>query len=405
MTRAAGQVNEHAADDLEELLREPLTDAAKRETETFANNAHGRESRVVLFGAGGLGRRTLAGLRASRLEPLAFSDNRQELWGTSIDGVEVLEPADAARRFGASAVFVVTIWGAGSSHRYEDSVMQLGELGCDCVQPVAWISWCYASTLLPFYALELPSRLLERASEVRRCFELLGDEHSRAEYVEQVRWRLTGDPRRLAHPVPGEQYLVTDIARPDPDDVVLDCGAYDGDTLRSWLGARGPNFAAYFALEPDPGSRERLERFVSSLPPDVAARVHVLPYSVAGHTGTQTFSATGSLSSSIAGDEGIVVDAIRLDDLADELMGYRPTFLKVDIEGAELDALGGANELITTSRPLVAIATYHRQDHLWRVPLAVHDLCGDHRLFLRPHNEQGWDLVLYAVPPYRLPTG
>src|ERR1700729_3284615 len=102
---------------LEELLGESPASARNREQTTFQKAAGGRDQRIVLFGAGGLGRRTLAGLRSAGIGPLAFSDNRPELWGTDIDGLTVLPPEEAATAFGSNATFVVTIWGAGSTHR------------------------------------------------------------------------------------------------------------------------------------------------------------------------------------------------------------------------------------------------------------------------------------------------
>src|SRR5439155_21545133 len=170
----------------------------------------------VLFGSGGLGRRTLAGLRADAVEPLAFADNNPDRWGTDVDGLSVLSPAEAAARYGASAVFVVTIWGAGSTHRLDHSLEQLTSLGCDTVVPVAWLAWRHSARLLPHYAMQLPSRLLTQTEGVRRAYSLLADEESRTEFVSQVRWRLTGDPGCLRSPVAGPQYLVTDVALPSP---------------------------------------------------------------------------------------------------------------------------------------------------------------------------------------------
>jgi len=387
---------------LNELLSESIDDARARESTTFDVAAGGRASTIVLFGAGGLGRRTLAGLRAAGTEPVAFSDNRKDLWGTELDELRVLSPVDAAEEFGTSAAFVVTIWGAGSPHRLAHTVEQLRSLGCETVLPTAWLYWRYADQLLPFYALDLPSKLLGQAADVRRCFELLADDQSRHEFVDQVRWRLTGDPGHLSHPVSGEQYLVDDVARVVEGEVVLDCGAYDGDTLRSWLNVRGPSFKKYFAMEPDPHNRDLLEQCIEGLESDIAERVQVLPYSVAGYTGEATFSATGSLSSSIGDGDGITVQCIRLDDLEADFGEDIPTFVKIDVEGTEIDALGGGSGFLRRARPMIAIATYHCQDHLWRVPLAIHALWSEYLLYLRPHNEEGWDLILYAVPTDRV---
>jgi hypothetical protein len=96
---------------------------------------------------------------------------------------------------------------------------------------------------------------------------------------------------------------------------------------------------------------------------------------------------------------GVEVRCAPLDEV---LEGVDVTFLKMDIEGAEPDALAGAAKLIARCRPVLAICVYHRQDHLWTIPLWIKRLVPEYRLYLRPHHEECWDLVCYAVPPERM---
>jgi hypothetical protein len=78
----------------------------------------------------------------------------------------------------------------------------------------------------------------------------------------------------------------------------------------------------------------------------------------------------------------------------------------MDIEGAEPDALAGAGGLVARHRPVLAVCVYHVQNHLWRLPLQMRALADDYRYYLRPYNEEGWDLVCYGVPAERLrPAG
>ena len=71
--------------ELDDLLAEGVIAARQREATTFETVAGDRADTIVLFGAGGLGRRTLAGLRADGVEPVAFVDNNTDRWGTDID--------------------------------------------------------------------------------------------------------------------------------------------------------------------------------------------------------------------------------------------------------------------------------------------------------------------------------
>jgi FkbM family methyltransferase len=391
------------AADLNELLNEDVQDARARESTAFEHLAGPLADRVVLFGAGGLGQRTLAKLRSVGIEPVAFADNNPARWGTEHEGVAILAPEEAAEEYGSSAAFVVTIWGAGSPHRLEDTRAQLTALGCEVVVPFAWFAWRHSDQMLPYYGIDLPSRLLEQSTQVRRGFELMADDQSRREYVAQVRWRLTGDPGCLDHPVDEPQYLAA-VAHLSADERILDCGAYDGDTLQSWLSTI-KEFGRYVALEPDPDSRHRLEVAIAELPDHLSSRVTVLPFAVASEEGTETFAASGTGASSFEmaknGSGGLEVECRRIDQLVEELGAPVPTMLKMDIEGAELDALHGAIGLIEEQAPVLTLCVYHRQTDLWTIPLFVSDHRDDYRFFLRPHNEEGWDLVCYVVPASR----
>ena len=87
----------------------------------------------------------------------------------------------------------------------------------------------------------------------------------------------------------------------------------------------------------------------------------------------------------------------------DEVLGEnKPTYIKMDIEGSELDALMGAQNIIRKNLPVLAICSYHRQDHLWKIPALIHSYADEYRFFLQPHLLEVWDLVCYAIPVHRL---
>ena len=76
----------------------------------------------------------------------------------------------------------------------------------------------------------------------------------------------------------------------------------------------------------------------------------------------------------------------------------------MDIEGAEVDTLLGAQAVAAERSPVLAVCVYHQQDHVWKLPLLMRRLSPDYQLFLRPHVIESWDLVCYAVPKHRLLT-
>jgi hypothetical protein len=88
-----------------------------------------------------------------------------------------------------------------------------------------------------------------------------------------------------------------------------------------------------------------------------------------------------------------------LDDL---LPSTIPTFIKMDIEGAEPDALRGASKLIAEHTPVLAICLYHAQEHLWQIPLLLQSLNSTYNFYLRRYADECWEIVCYAVPKSRL---
>ena len=364
--------------------------------------AQGRADAIVLMGAGGLGRRALAGLRKHGVEPLAFADNSVARQGTLVDGVRVFSPAGAAREFGACAVFVVTIWGANSPHRFAHSRDQLAALGADVVIPFPILFWKYPEATLPHYAMDLPHRVLTDATGVRRAFDLWENDASRAEYVAQVRLRLLADFDGLPRPVRHAQYFPGDLYAWRDDEWIVDGGAYDGDTIRALTALHGERFGHLLALEPDPANFAKLAALVASLRATARAKIDCRQLALASVPETLHLDATGTASSATSASAAPGTIAVPAEPLDAILAGAAPTFLKLDIEGAEPEALLGARAAICAHGPVIAVCVYHRQDHLWSIPLMLREWRDDYAFFLRPHNEEGWDLVCYAVPRARL---
>ena len=154
---------------------------------------------------------------------------------------------------------------------------------------------------------------------------------------------------------------------------MIDCGAYDGDTLARYVAAFGA-FAAWVAFEPDPRNFAALQRRVSRLPADLGPRVRVVAAATGDCAGSASFAAAGSPASSLvtAGDDAaIMVPVVALDDLD---LPSAVSIVKLDVEGAERATLLGARRLLRRDRPLLAVSCYHRQEDLWELPLLVHGL-------------------------------
>ena len=198
-----GIVNEYLRE-LESLLSEPVASVRERERTAFDCELAKCKGRLVLFGAGHLGRRALSCLRSVGITPLAFADNKPALWGTELDRIPVLSPGAASEGFGSSALFVVTVWSPG--HRYANTLEQLSGFGCRNVICATRLRWKFADLLLPDYCQDVPHKVYEQASSVLEAAALMGDDFSRREYLRQVRWRALGDLGELSPPQPHQYF-------------------------------------------------------------------------------------------------------------------------------------------------------------------------------------------------------
>ena len=384
---------------LNELLDESPDSVINRERKTFDQLTEPFGNRLVLFGAGNLGRKTLAGLRKMNIEPLAFADNNPTLWNTSIDGLQVLSPQDAASKFGQTATFVITIWRANGGDRQAVRRKQLLDLNCTNVTSFGYLYWKYSDVFLPHACLELPSTFRKHTEELRKLFYMWADDDSRREYIAQLRFRLRLDFDGLPSPVFHKQYFPDDLYSILPDDVFVDCGAFDGDTIREFLQHQNSFSGQILAYESDPINFRKLQEYISTLPETIRKKV-VAKQSAVGYCGQKVhFASTGTVASRVIENGELEINCICLDQQTSDCA---PSFIKMDIEGAEIDALNGAREAIQHSQPLLAICVYHKPDHLWEIPLLISTYSDNYRFYLRPHDEEGWDLVCYAVPPKRL---
>jgi FkbM family methyltransferase len=394
---------------LHTLLTETPSQVRHRELHALTDLLATHQNRCVLFGAGTLGRRAVILLRELGIEPLAIADTNPARWGQPLDPADpntltVLSPAAAASQFGAFAIFFVTIW--NDFHWFTSTAAKLRALGCTAISTYAPIFWRFGPRFMDLRLLNEPPHLLyQQLSEVLAAEPLFADAESLTLYRANILWRALGDASHFPYPAPQNTYFPPDLFHHIPSEVLVDCGAFDGDTLREMLALTGDDFAAVHAIEADTVSAARLHAFLATLPAATAAKVRPHAVAVGAERCTLRFAMSGTATSTASGNhaDAIEVPCLPLDEL---LAGQAVTFIKMDIEGAEFDALRGARTLIERDAPVLAICVYHTQSDIWRIPLLLHSLSPGYQFFLRTYDGDGFQTVLYAVPPHRLvPAG
>jgi len=186
-----------------------------------------------------------------------------------------------------------------------------------------------------------------------------------------------------------DMYFKTGIFKFDNSEILVDGGAFDGDTIESFFSIAGPKFKHVHAFEADPQNLQHLKSKYGHSP-----EVSVHPYGLWDSDVTLQFSS--------AGDAGTVLDDGSKGDIEiackslDEMNIGDVSFIKLDIEGAEIPAILGAADTIARYKPKLAIAAYHKADDLIEIPSKIIAIRDDYQFFLRHHSYYHNDTVLYA---------
>ncbi len=345
---------------------------------------------IVIFGAGNVGRKIGNFLISKGHRVIAFADNNEKLWSSELLGLPVRARKDFSKDELNDAVWIVAIWSPG--HSFRDTKQQLKSYGAREVFHAAALMQLYPKELLPHYHFQTPEFYLSHSNELQQVYELLADDESKKQLVAHINCRINLDFGGLPDPDTENQYFPSGIVSLTDKEVFMDAGAYNGDTLLEFSNRTGNKFSKYLALEPDPMNYQDLKKVASSFE---SGKVEVFPYAVGSENTVLKFDATGGTGASISEKGTVEVECKRADDI---FFNYKPTYLKFDIEGAELSALKGCKKIISTYRPKLAVCLYHLPEDLWQICLYLQDNFPFYSFFVRTHGYDGFDLVLYAIP-------
>lgn len=184
------------------------------------------------------------------------------------------------------------------------------------------------------------------------------------------------------------QYFADGVIKLSDQETFVDCGGYDGDTVNEFIRQSHGKYRKIYIFEPDKKMLPKLKEKV-----DLSNDCVLFEKGVFHQAGTIGFESEGC--GMITGDSsGDVIETVRLDDvIKDEV-----TFIKMDIEGVELEALEGARELIESCRPKLAICVYHKREDLIAIPQFIKSLRANYSLYLRGYFSYVSEVVLYAIP-------
>ena len=218
---------------------------------------------------------------------------------------------------------------------------------------------------------------------------LLADSKSKNVLQEILEYRKTGNLKFLdGYTFCPERQYFSSICPLFENEVFVDCGGFDGDTTERFI-KNCPEYNKVWFFEPSTNNmniakdRLRNERDIIFIDKGVSNSKDRLK-----------FNATAGSASAISEFGGVDIEVTTIDGEINEHV----SFIKMDLEGWELNALKGAQSRIKTDHPRLAIAVYHRASDFWKIPKLVLSFRGDYDVYLR-HYTEGWvETIMYFVP-------
>lgn len=289
---------------------------------------------IVIFGSGMNGKGIAQSLKARGIIPACYADNAKDKWETQVDGIAVKCPAEID--FGNVDAVVISPFKQAVVDAMRKQLLGLG---------------VREETLLNYK--DFSASVLE--------------------------WELYFDP---------------DIIKLHEDEVFVDAGALNMETSLRFMEECQKNHIQRYrihAFEPDCVSYGKCKNLLRNMP---NADIKLYNAGLWSEDTTLYFEETGNAASRISKEKtGASIKTVALDKCVSEPV----TFIKMDIEGAELEALKGSREILKRYRPKLAISLYHKKEDLVEIPAYIKEVVPEYKLYIRHYSNASVETVLYAV--------
>jgi FkbM family methyltransferase len=381
---------------------------------------------IIILGAGSLGSELCSALKNHGVTPSFFCDNDTSRSGEIFCDLPILSFAELKLLHKESLIVI------GTRTYHAQAVRQLIDNGfcgdnifCKELNTQTDLVYLYAmrctQDVLTSMRSNADSRLRSildgQGEQIQAAYDLFADQKSRDLFKAKLAFLVSGGNMELfgqfilnfSEPLlrfgvsspsaPAEDYFYfnSDVFCLDQDEVYVDVGAFDGDSVRCFLEACRTGDLRYghiHAIEPDPVSFEALKECTGRYANVTLYRtglwsssreLRFLSSSCAIHEEAGVVSEAGD----------IIIQATSLDDL---MAGKKVTLIKMDLgNNVLLEVIKGSAGIIAGNCPKLVIGAYHVIESIYEVPLLVHSICPDYRMYLRHNTYHLCDTDLYAT--------
>lgn len=317
---------------------------------------------IVLYGMGNAAKHILDELRIRNIPVAGIFASDGFVRGHSFEGFPVSSYSDAKERFGDMVVLLCF-----GSH-LDDVLLN--------IQRISKEQELYAPDLpVVGEGLFTSAYAKEHEEDLNWLRSVLADDTSREVLDKLIEYRITGKIEYLFDIVSSdeENYKLLNL---NDNESYLDLGAYTGDTIKEFLELTG-GYKSIVAVEPEERNFRKLKENTAAL-----ENITLINAAISSHDGTLMFTHGIGRGGSIGKGKTREIPCVFVDGILSS-SNFEVSYIKMDLEGEEIEALKGAEKTIATKKPKLLLAAYHRIDDYWEIPKLILRYNPDYKIYLR----------------------
>lgn len=345
--------------------------------------------KIIFFGAGESSNEAFKYFNKKGKEIIAYFDSNVNLHGNKKNNIKIYNPINIKEmvEFNNAAVVIT------SSYQHEISIELTERYGVSQDKIFPYITEMFSKHFNP-------ALISDNYSKIKRVNNYFGDYESINYFNSLIKFRWTMNPLFLKPNSKIKGFFQYDNSKLGPQygDYIIDCGAYIGDTVELYIN-RLDRKCKIYAIEAYPPNYERLLYTIKQnkiegnvIPLNIA--VDSKPGTIKMPISDRNINPRKSIKdTSNANYFEVNVDTI--DGLVEKLKIPKIDFIKMDIEGSELEALKGAANTIKKYKPSLVLSAYHVPEHIWELVDMAKKLNNNYKIFAGHHPKCIYEIEYY----------
>ena len=223
---------------------------------------------------------------------------------------------------------------------------------------------------------------------ISKADDIFFDVYSKEIYRNLLLFQYTGELKYLFKAETPKDEAFNNILKLNDNEFFADLGACKGDTVEEFLSYVN-DYEKIIAFEPNVKNFEKLKIYCTDI-----KNTEIWNLAVHSKEDVLYFNKKSGRSSAEA-SEGVPIKANSLDNI---LQGRKATYVKMDVEGCEANAIEGSIDTLKNYKPKLNLAVYHRSEDIFVIPLLIKAINPDYKIYLRHHPYiPHWDTNIYCM--------